>query len=664
MLHLLAEYAADRDLTAKPGYAPVDVAFFIDVAPPGHVSVEDRRTKKSKKELRIRGCPRLSLGELKAIGSGARHFLVDSLDVVANLTKNEQTAPTEKQQAKHDYFVAQLAEATGAEPLLEAAVAALRDETTLGNIVAALRENKAKPTDKATFRVDGKVIVRRPTWQGWWDEFREAVAASKAKKQAKKSKRGAKSAPKMRCLLTGELIEPAATHPKVAGLADVGGQSSGDVLASFKQGAFQHYGLAQSANAAMSEEAAKLYSAALTHAIREQSLRLGESKVVYWYTGLDDVPAGERLNPIGAIHSPTAEETAEETAGQTAGQTALATAVRPAKRTRRRPKDLPPPDPETRRRERRERSERSAVAKLDRLRSGGHGPAIDASRYVVLLLTANSGRIVIRQVREGTLASLAAAQDAWFDDLAIGDRSGDGLAPPPKFAAVLGAIVRDFGDLTAPLEEAVWLAALDPKRPIPAPAVVGALNRFRVSVIEDQTPLHAQVGLLRASLLRSDDYRSRMSATPQDLPMPETLDASGDQPAAYQYGRVLALLADIQRAALGNVGAGVIQRYFSAASATPALVIGRLVRLAQTGHLPKLDPGLRNWFEDRLAAVWAPLSVESVRATPLTLQDQTLFALGYYHQRAERPPRKDSSSDSSADSDEVAAAAKAADADD
>ena len=128
--------------------------------------------------------------------------------------------------------------------------------------------------------------------------------------------------------------------------------------------------------------------------------------------------------------------------------------------------------------------------------------------------------------------------------------------------------------------------------------------------------------------------------------MPETLDTSGDQPAAYQYGRVLALLADIQQAALGDVGAGLTQRYFSAASATPPLVIGRLVRLAQTGHLPKLKPGLRAWFEERLAEAWAPLRAVDVRSAPLSLEDQTLFALGYYHQRADRSNRTSSSSES------------------
>ena len=632
MLHLLAQYAEDRDLTAKPGYAAVDVAFVIDVSSTGHVTVERLLTPESKKGRRMRGCPQLSLGELKAIGSGARHFLVDSLDVVANLTKNEQTEPTDKQQAKHDYFVSQLGDpgAVEAEPLLAVAAKSLADEDQLSKIVELLRAEKAKPTDKATFRVDGALLVGRTTWHDWWDRFRESIAAGKTK--------GKKPTVEMRCLLTGELAEPAATHPKVRGLADVGGQSSGDVLASFKQGAFQHYGLSQSANAAMSEEAAKLYSTALTHAIREQSLRLGESKVVYWYTGLEEIPERERPNPFAAIFSKTAESDAD--ASKTRPKQPPKKSVETAKQKRQRLADM---------------AESSARTLLDRVREGGYAKALSRGRYVALVLAANSGRVVIRRVVEGRFQEIVEAHDAWFADLAITDRSGERLAPPPKFAAVLGALVRDFGDLTGPMEESLWLSAIDANRPIPPLAAKAALDRFRIAVIKDETILHAQVGLLRAYLNRSrrvpdqrdpDQRDPQQSSTQASAPMPETLDTSGDQPAAYQYGRVLALLADIQRAALGDVGAGLTQRYFSAASATPALVIGRLVRLAQTGHLPKLDPKLKNWFEDRLAEAWAPLATESVQSTPLSLEDQTLFALGYYHQRADRSKRTSSGSKS------------------
>ena len=104
---------------------------------------------------------------------------------------------------------------------------------------------------------------------------------------------------------------------------------------------------------------------------------------------------------------------------------------------------------------------------------------------------------------------------------------------------------------------------------------------------------------------------------------------------AYLCGRIMAILANIQRTALGDVGAGVVQRYYAAASSTPALVLGRLVRLAQTGHLPKISQkGLQQWFERQLAEVWAKLDCRP--PTVLGLDGQTLFAMGYYQQVAKR----------------------------
>ena len=117
--------------------------------------------------------------------------------------------------------------------------------------------------------------------------------------------------------------------------------------------------------------------------------------------------------------------------------------------------------------------------------------------------------------------------------------------------------------------------------------------------------------------------------------MTPELDDSIQHPA-YVCGRIMAVLAGIQWRALGDVGAGVVQRYYAAASATPALVLGRLVRLAQTGHLPKIEPaGLRQWYDNQLADVWARLHGD-VPAV-LGLEEQTLFAMGYYHQKVKRP---------------------------
>ena len=111
---------------------------------------------------------------------------------------------------------------------------------------------------------------------------------------------------------------------------------------------------------------------------------------------------------------------------------------------------------------------------------------------------------------------------------------------------------------------------------------------------------------------------------------------------AYQCGRLLAILARLQRRALGDLGAGVVQRYYSAASQTPALTLGRLMSNAKN-HLSKLDGGLQYWYENQLAEVMAQID-GSIPKT-LDLEKQSLFALGYYQQIAQLNAGKDKTND-------------------
>lgn len=101
--------------------------------------------------------------------------------------------------------------------------------------------------------------------------------------------------------------------------------------------------------------------------------------------------------------------------------------------------------------------------------------------------------------------------------------------------------------------------------------------------------------------------------------------------SAYHCGRLLAMLASLQRAALGDVGAGVVQRYYVAASQTPGLTLGRLVGNAKN-HLNKLDGGLLFWYEEQIAEIMSRIK-DRIPST-LNLDQQSLFALGYYQQIA------------------------------
>lgn len=101
---------------------------------------------------------------------------------------------------------------------------------------------------------------------------------------------------------------------------------------------------------------------------------------------------------------------------------------------------------------------------------------------------------------------------------------------------------------------------------------------------------------------------------------------------AYQCGRMMAVYAAIQARAMGNVGAGVIQRYYTAALTSPAMVFGRLSSLSQH-HLAKLENrGAVIYYENLLSEIASKIG----RSIPVTLSlaQQAEFTLGYYQQRA------------------------------
>ncbi len=123
--------------------------------------------------------------------------------------------------------------------------------------------------------------------------------------------------------------------------------------------------------------------------------------------------------------------------------------------------------------------------------------------------------------------------------------------------------------------------------------------------------------------------------TPKESP-PVSLDPDFPK-VAYQLGRLFAVLEAAQYAALGRVNATIADRYYGAASATPARVFGALLRGARThvSGAQKLNKGF--WITPRLEGIMARLPPELPRT--LRLEEQGLFAIGYYHERASRPAK-------------------------
>lgn len=101
---------------------------------------------------------------------------------------------------------------------------------------------------------------------------------------------------------------------------------------------------------------------------------------------------------------------------------------------------------------------------------------------------------------------------------------------------------------------------------------------------------------------------------------------------AYYCGQLMAVYVAIQRKAMPEVGVGVAERYYTAASANPAFAMGKLAQLSQH-HLGKLDPGLAYYFESKISEITVKIGNRKIPVV-MNMEQQTEFALGYYQQRA------------------------------
>lgn len=112
-----------------------------------------------------------------------------------------------------------------------------------------------------------------------------------------------------------------------------------------------------------------------------------------------------------------------------------------------------------------------------------------------------------------------------------------------------------------------------------------------------------------------------------------SLDKSCDS-IGYRLGRLFAALERIQTDANPGINATIRDRYYASASATPSAVFGVLLRL-KNYHLAKLSK--TGFYETLLGEI-----IENIKSFPahLSMEEQGMFAIGYYHQRQNFYERK------------------------
>lgn len=102
---------------------------------------------------------------------------------------------------------------------------------------------------------------------------------------------------------------------------------------------------------------------------------------------------------------------------------------------------------------------------------------------------------------------------------------------------------------------------------------------------------------------------------------------------AYLLGRLFAVLEKVQQEAIGDMNASIKDRYFTSACASPRTVFPTLLRLSQH-HISKAEYGKK--LDRHIQDILNSLDVEkNPIPAHLSLDEQGIFVLGYYHQRAD-----------------------------
>ena len=245
---------------------------------------------------------------------------------------------------------------------------------------------------------------------------------------------------------------------------------------------------------------------------------------------------------------------------------------------------------------------------------------VEDSPFYATALSASGGRVVVRDWLETTVQHAKQHLARYFalQQIVMWDGSE---SDPFNLFTLAASTVRDANKELQPHTPQVLLHMALNGGPLPLWLLFQAVKRNRA----EQKITRPRAALIKMVLL------SRSKSTKEDTMV--QIDLSNDKPA-YLCGRLLAVLESIQRAALGDINATITDRFFGTASSAPASVFGRLVRGSQA-HFTKLRKKNRSAYEAlqrRLEEVQA--GFKTTYPKTLTLEEQGLFGLGYYHQCA------------------------------
>lgn len=236
-------------------------------------------------------------------------------------------------------------------------------------------------------------------------------------------------------------------------------------------------------------------------------------------------------------------------------------------------------------------------------------------QFYILGLSPNASRLSVRFWHVSTVGDISARIGQHFRDLAI-LRSERDPEFPGMWQILKETAVQGKTDNILPLLAGAMMRSILTGTPYPQSLLSVLIGRIRA----DQTINYLRAAMIKACLNR----KHRVHHLTEEVTMSLNRESTS---IAYRLGRLFAVLEKAQKDAIPSANTTIRDRFYGSASATPNVVFPQLLRLAQH-HLQKAEYGGR---ADRMIEEII-CGIERFPAY-LSLDDQGIFAIGYYHQR-------------------------------
>lgn len=389
----------------------------------------------------------------------------------------------------------------------------------------------------------------------------------------------------MQCLVTGKNSSIARLHSSIKGVR--GAQTAGGSLVSFNSSAYESYGHddQQGLNAPVSEYATFAYATALNYLLADNSHKifLGDSTIVFWAESPMRIYQDFMSLYIngGVANSDESYMNDEVVIREVKSVFEKITQGKP----------------------------------VDDLSDAFN----EKTKFYILALSPNAARLAVRFFISNSFGEFVKNIGKHYQDMKIEKQY---LTDPDVFSIwrLLNETVSSMSNDKAanPLMTGSVIKSIITGTMYPA----SLYNSIMLRIKAEKDINYYKVSIIKGYLLRnSKKFKEVLTVALNEK----------SENRAYVFGRLFAILEKAQLDANPGINSTIKDRYFASACATPATVFPILLRLSQH-HISKAEYGYSS--DRKIADIMEKLNIgNSTFPSHLSLEEQGVFILGYYHQR-------------------------------